>query len=110
MDMITTSGIELAKYRNQFSIEMIGRLNANGTIFADLDKIFFINKIIPANASAIWNMIYENYCSDSRINRTRIGYTGLLEFPYGQELAISRIISLSSVSYLTGFYIKQITK
>lgn len=108
MDMLTTSGIESAKYRNQFSLEVIGRLNPTGTFLDDSDKIFFVNKIIPVNNTTVWSMNYENFCPDSRLARTRIGFTGLLEFPAGQELAISRVISFSAVSYLTGFYIKRI--
>ena len=108
MDTFTTSGIESSRYRNQFSLEMIGRSNTTGTFFEDIDKIFFVSKIIPVNMSTLWNMSYESFNPDSRLIRTRIGFTGLLEFPSGQELAINRITLCSSISYLTGFYIKKL--
>jgi hypothetical protein len=107
MDMLTLSGIETSRYRNQFSLEMIGKSNATGTFFDDLDKVFFLSKIIPVNMNTLWNLSYESYNPDSRLVRTRIGFTGLLEFPNGQEIAVNKIILCSSISYLYGFYIRK---
>lgn len=105
--MLTTSGIESARYRNQFSLETISRVNTSGTIFDDLDKIFFIQKIIPASSSAAWTLNYESYNPDSRLIRTRIAYVGILEFYPTQELVVNRIQSLNAISYLTGFFIRK---
>jgi len=105
--MLTTSGIESSRYRNQFSVEMIGKSNATGTIFDDIDKVFFISKIIPVNMNTLWNMAYESYNPDSRLVRTRIGFTGMLEFVSGQEITVNKILTCSAISYLYGFYIRR---